>query len=198
MYIIYNRRKDAVQFCSASWIDGGLCGVSYVVLQDGTSCLLIAAKYGHLEIVKFLVRVGGRALAMLANQHGMTCLSVAAVPENAECLEVVRYLVGAWGRELMALTPTSCTTCTNGDAARVLINSEIEAGEAKVGDGVFLRFFGLVVRRLTAGFFVCALCVWHCVQLLALCMGSHQRLGEESVIRKLVLPELLGVVGDAF
>ena len=43
-----------------------------------SSCLYVSASHGHVEVVKVLLEVGGRDLAMLVADDGSTCFDAAA------------------------------------------------------------------------------------------------------------------------
>ena len=49
-----------------------------LVTDYGVSCLYTAAEAGHVEVVKVPLEVGGRDLAMLVADDGVTCFDAAA------------------------------------------------------------------------------------------------------------------------
>jgi hypothetical protein len=42
--------------------------MTYVMMQDGDSCLMKAVRSGNLDVVKYLCEVGGKELIMLQNK----------------------------------------------------------------------------------------------------------------------------------
>ena len=47
-------------------------------MDNGASCLDVSAQQGHVEVVKVLLEVGGRDLAMLVADDGSACFDAAA------------------------------------------------------------------------------------------------------------------------
>ena len=55
--------------------------------SDGASCLFMSAHNGHVKVVKELLKVGGRDLAMLVKDNGYTCFHAAKRPGIVFTLE---------------------------------------------------------------------------------------------------------------
>ena len=69
-------------------------------VQDGYSCLGVACKKGHIEVVKYLVKAGGKELLMSRD-------SVSAWAGPAEyAISFVRHV-----HEAMYLHPRTCIIC---------------------------------------------------------------------------------------
>ena len=47
-------------------------------INDEPSCLFLAVKEGHVEVVRALLEVGGRELAMMTRDNGVRCLLLSA------------------------------------------------------------------------------------------------------------------------
>ena len=77
-------------------------------LNDEPSCLFLAVKEGHVEVVRALLEVGGRELGMMTRENGASCLMISAQEGH---LEVVRALLEAGGRELVMLTADGGFSC---------------------------------------------------------------------------------------
>jgi hypothetical protein len=48
--------------------------VSLQALNDELSFLFLAVKEGHVEVVRALLEVGGREIAMMTRDNGVSCL----------------------------------------------------------------------------------------------------------------------------
>jgi ankyrin repeat protein len=57
--------------------------------DDGSSCLMVSAQNGHLEVVNALLEAGGRELLMLTMNNGLSCLSVARLANQGEVFRVL-------------------------------------------------------------------------------------------------------------
>jgi hypothetical protein len=58
-------------------LEAGGRELAMLTTGNRTSCLLISAQNGHLEVVNALLEAGGRELLMLTNDCGVSCLSIA-------------------------------------------------------------------------------------------------------------------------
>jgi hypothetical protein len=77
-------------------------------LNDQPSFLFLAVKAGHVEVVRALLEVGGRELAMMTRGNGVSSLYISAGKGH---LEVVKALLEAGGRELVMLTRGNGVSC---------------------------------------------------------------------------------------
>ena len=82
------------------------CGPQLLKLRyGGQSFLSVAAMNGHLDVVKNLVRRGGRELMMMIDDDtGRSCLWNAAANGH---VDVVNFLADEGGKELLLLSHTS-------------------------------------------------------------------------------------------
>ena len=70
--------------------------------------LFLAVEEGLVEVVRVLMEVGGRELAMMTRNNGVSCLSISALKGH---LDVVKALLEAGGRELVMPTRDDGTSC---------------------------------------------------------------------------------------
>ena len=77
-------------------------------LHDQPSLLFLAVKARHVEVVRALLEVGGRELAMMTRGDGASCLYISAEEGH---LDMVKALLEAGGRELMMLTKNDGDSC---------------------------------------------------------------------------------------
>ena len=57
--------------------------------DNGASCLMASAHYGHVEVVNALLEAGGRELLMLTADDGSSCLSIARRANQGEVFRVL-------------------------------------------------------------------------------------------------------------
>ena len=57
--------------------------------DDGSSCLMVSAHSGHLEVLNALLEAGGRELLMLTADDGSSCLSIARRANHGEVFRVL-------------------------------------------------------------------------------------------------------------
>ena len=142
---------------------------------SGESCLLAAAHSGHVDIVKFLVKAVGRELLMLTSDHAYSCLHVAVLAGREE---VVEHLTETGGRQLvMAITEfgDSCLYLAAARGRLSIARRLVEAGGWELIDSTMDDEHSHRVLAVTRE--------WYATnQLLALSMGSHSRLGDQSVV----------------
>ena len=98
--------------------------LQHVVAQDetalvsedlGRACLCGSASKGHMEVVKVLLEVGGRDLAMLVAGNGESCLHVSAQFGH---VEVVKVLLEVGGRDLAMLVREDGASCLHVSASK--------------------------------------------------------------------------------
>ena len=98
-------------------------------LNDEPSFLFFAVKEGHVELVRALLEVGGRELAMMTRDNGVSCLMINAANRH---LDVVNALLEVGGRELVMLTADNGISCLMMSAENGhvdVVNALLEAGE---------------------------------------------------------------------
>jgi len=80
----------------------------------GWACLSGSAANGHVEVVKVLLEVGGRDLAMLVADDGASCLVASAYNGHVEVVKVLLE-VGARGQALLGPMWAGLTPDSKGD-----------------------------------------------------------------------------------
>jgi ankyrin repeat protein len=108
--------------------------------------LLLAEKEGYLEVVRALLEVGGREIAMMTRENGVSCLYISA--ENGH-LDVVKALLEAGGRELVMLTAGNGESCLLDSAAKWHL--DVVKALLKVGKLVVLMHCSTQHQRLSTG-----------------------------------------------
>ena len=143
-----------------------------------------------MEVVKFLVELGGKELVMLVTRHHReSCLHRAVKRGHAD---IAQALVEAGGKELLMLVTSDQKSCLHIAAERD--NLEVVKVLVEAGGKELL----MLSPEEPAPPCIARAVEWCDAKLLAFAMGTQTRLGAESAVRVLDAPELLAMVRDAY